>query len=310
MTARVTVALCTRNRAGLLASALERLAGHWVPLRDSCELLVVDNDSHDATPRVLQEAHVRWGVRALHEPRAGLSHARNAAVAAAEGEWVVFTDDDVVWSPGWLQAWLDAVRVQPVAGWMGGPVRPLWEGSRPRWARDETLPFLQGVLVRHDLARDDGPYAQGEPWPVGANFALRRSSVATVGPFRADLGHQGAQRGLGEETDWLRRAVGAGLGGWYVSRAAALHPVDRQRLRLAPLFRHGVASGVAETRMNPGREPGTLWGAGWALARGLRQACLGRGDRFRQCVVNAGIEVGARREQRQRRRAGLPGPGA
>lgn len=299
MTRELTVAVCTRDRARLLGGALDRLARQWTRICHDCEVLVVDNGSSDCTRIVLDEAARRWGVRALHEPRTGLSHARNTAMQGARGKWVVFTDDDVVWSDGWLQAWVGAAsKCSEGIGWMGGPVRPAWEGQRPRWAQDESLAFLQGVLVRHDLARGDGPYAARDPWPVGANFALRRSAFDAVGPFRGDLGHQGGQRGLGEETDWLRRATARGLGGWYVAAAETFHPVDRQRLRLAALYRHGVASGVAEVRMDPGRAPGSLLRAGWSLLRGARQFCIGRGDRFRQCVVNAGIEVGARREQR------------
>gem|GEM_PF-3766862 len=61
-----------------------------------------------------------------------------------------------------------------------------------------------------------------------------------------------------------------------------------------------MASGVAQGRMRQEAGSGSYLRAGWALARGTRQWLIGRGDRFRQCVVNAGIEVGLRGERRER----------
>ena len=95
----LTIAICTYNRAALLqktvAALLPQLAG-------DTELLVVDNASIDGTAAVLAG---QSRVRACREEKIGLSVARNTALAAARGEYVIFVDDDVVVNPGWLESY-------------------------------------------------------------------------------------------------------------------------------------------------------------------------------------------------------------
>jgi hypothetical protein len=43
-----------------------------------------------------------------------------------------------------------------------------------------------------------------------------------------------------------------------------------------------------------GPHDGSYPAAAWFVFRGLYQAMKGRGDQFRQCIINAGIEVGTR----------------
>ena len=79
----LTVAICTWNRAGLLARTLERLVAMESPVAP-WEVLVVDNGSTDDTPRVLDRFASRLPLRRLLEPALGLSNARNAAVACTD----------------------------------------------------------------------------------------------------------------------------------------------------------------------------------------------------------------------------------
>lgn len=71
--------------------------GHW-------ELLVVDNDSHDNTREVIQN-FARTAVFPVHyffERQQGKSSALKAGIAAAEGDIIASTDDDMVLRPDWL----------------------------------------------------------------------------------------------------------------------------------------------------------------------------------------------------------------
>src|SRR4051794_39692059 len=92
----ISVVVPTRNRAGRLRALLESLAA-----QPAHEVIVVDNASSDDTQAVVADAGVR-GIR-LPEPM-GPAVARNRGWRAARGELVVFTDDDVVAQPGWLNA--------------------------------------------------------------------------------------------------------------------------------------------------------------------------------------------------------------
>jgi glycosyltransferase involved in cell wall biosynthesis len=94
----ISVVIATRNRAVLLDGALRSLrAQAGAP---TIECIVVDNGSTDGTAAVAQ-AH---GVTLIREPRPNRARARNAGVAVASGEIVLFVDDDVVLPPFFVAA--------------------------------------------------------------------------------------------------------------------------------------------------------------------------------------------------------------
>src|SRR5437868_11999869 len=74
---RITIAICTRNRAAFLEKALQSL----IPQMHACdELLLIDNASTDRTPEIAAQAAARDPrIKVYREERLGLSAGRNAA---------------------------------------------------------------------------------------------------------------------------------------------------------------------------------------------------------------------------------------
>jgi tetratricopeptide (TPR) repeat protein len=82
---RLTLCLIVRDEEELLPACLEAAA----PAAD--EIVVVDTGSTDATVAIAES----FGARVLHRPWDGsFSAARNAALEAATGDWVLFLDAD------------------------------------------------------------------------------------------------------------------------------------------------------------------------------------------------------------------------
>ena len=106
----ISVILPTRNRAhSLLAALASVLQQTWRNL----EVLVVDDASTDGTAEVLQDVtdpRVRY-VR-LEQPH-GASGARNAGIAAAQGEWIAFQDSDDLWLPDKLRQQQECAAAHP-----------------------------------------------------------------------------------------------------------------------------------------------------------------------------------------------------
>lgn len=119
---RVTVAVCTRDGATRLPECLDALVALDYP-PERLELLVVDNAPSDATTeRLVEERYPR--IRYLCEPRPGLDFARNAAIAAADGDIVAFTDDDVSVDAGWVAALARVFAAEPDVDAVTGLVVP------------------------------------------------------------------------------------------------------------------------------------------------------------------------------------------
>jgi glycosyltransferase involved in cell wall biosynthesis len=98
----VTVAICSWNRAALLRETLKQMTHLERDDSFDWELLVVDNNSTDQTPDVLAEFAGQLPLRVLREPKPRKSNAANLVVKEARGEYILWTDDDVLVEPDWL----------------------------------------------------------------------------------------------------------------------------------------------------------------------------------------------------------------
>lgn len=243
----LSVIVCTYNRATSLGHTLRALDGQVTPPDLTWELLVVDNNSWDGTRDVLGafRAATRLRVRYIFEPRQGLSHARNAGVARAEGAIVAFTDDDAQPERDWV-AGVRAVLTETGADVVGGRILPVWERPRPAWL--ESRPHLRGpfAIMEHPTP---GPIveARGNPNVWGANMAFRREVFTRVGSFDPGLGVTGQKLYRGEEVDLVQRALGAGRQVVYEPRLVVWHriPASRMRRRYVARFYFEQAEGDA-----------------------------------------------------------------
>ncbi len=97
---RLTIQLCTYNRARLLERVLEALFDQTVP-DDAYEIVLVNDGSPDDTSAVIERVRplARCTFTVIEQPNSGLAKARNAGIAAATGERMCFIDDDVLPTP-------------------------------------------------------------------------------------------------------------------------------------------------------------------------------------------------------------------
>src|ERR1700691_4968336 len=99
---KISVIICTRNHALSLKQTLAELAAVQVPDGLKVELIVVDNGSVDDPRAVACAPRQTWPAKYIFEPVAGQTAARNTGIAAASGDVIVFTDDDVRPDAVWL----------------------------------------------------------------------------------------------------------------------------------------------------------------------------------------------------------------
>src|SRR6266852_4088374 len=111
----ISVVIPTRNRAALLARALDSVfAQYGIGEQFDLEVIVVDDGSTDSTATVVGEyAQVRCLRLSTHR---GVSAARNAGIEASRGAFICFLDDDDVWLPGRLRLQIPVFKRHPEAG--------------------------------------------------------------------------------------------------------------------------------------------------------------------------------------------------
>jgi glycosyltransferase involved in cell wall biosynthesis len=289
----ISIGICTYNRSKSLWRTLDSIAKLNDINSTAVEILIVDKNCNDGSSDVVEAFREKLPIRRVSESRDGLAYARNKAITEFRGDVLLFTDDDVTVAPGWLAAYEDAIRHFPDADYFGGRILPDWGGAKPRWIRDEPLALIDGALVWYDHGAETRLVGKAEPPPFGASFAIRRRLLEKVGLFRVDLG-AGAIGLRGEETEFLIRAQNLGAQGVYVGEAVCFHAYDARRFTLGALWRYGIACGRTENATASRPHRGSLAAAVWFVVKGSLQLLKGRGDRFRQCIINAGIEAGTR----------------
>jgi len=240
----VTVAICTHNRAESLRRTLDSLVALQIPGDLTWEIVIVHN-STDHTDDVIREYLDRLPVRRELETQTGLSNARNQAIDSAKGEYIVWTDDDVVVDPRWLNAYVEAFRRWPEAAVFGGRIKPRYESPVAKWvAKSEAV--LEGAYAIRDFGNDVQPLSiAGYRIPFGANYAVR-TLEQRVFRYDPDLGLAPEQRRSDDETDVITRLLQSGAAGYWIPEAMVEHCIGRNRQTIHYIAEFYEANG--ETR--------------------------------------------------------------
>jgi glycosyltransferase involved in cell wall biosynthesis len=109
-----SIVIPTYNRPDRLASCLQSLTQLSYP-RDRFEVIVVDDGSSPPIAPVAESFKSTLNLTLLHQDNSGPACARNTGAAHAQGEYLVFTDDDCQPYPDWLTALETALQQQPTA---------------------------------------------------------------------------------------------------------------------------------------------------------------------------------------------------
>jgi glycosyltransferase involved in cell wall biosynthesis len=174
----VSIILPTFNRPQLLRLTLDSV--YTQSLRDF-ELVIADDGSDEETLALLRSFAARPGVALIELPHGGvIANVRNAALAAARGEYVAFLDSDDLWMPGKLERQLGMLR----------------SGAAGEWSYTAfTCIDAQGVRLPGDETRRWHPHSgdilrqtiSGEASIRLPTVVARRELVARAGGFDAEV---------------------------------------------------------------------------------------------------------------------------
>jgi glycosyltransferase involved in cell wall biosynthesis len=252
----LTVAVPTHDRAAMLRQTLEAFTR--LEVADACEweVIVVQNDCSDDTGTVLEEFASRLPLRTIAEPRAGVNYARNAAVDAARGDYIIFTDDDTLPVTCWLSAYVAAFAAHPCVDVFGGPIQPRFTSALPPWL-EQVLPEVASAYGRHEC-RGRGERLSQDFFPFGANMAFPLR-VLRKWSFDPKLGPKGKSRINGSETELILKLFANGHEGRWVEGARVEHCIQPRQMTTDFIRWYFTGQGASMPIDSP---PGTrmLWG--------------------------------------------------
>lgn len=225
----ITIAIATYNRCQSLALTLGAVSNQSVPDGFEVEILVVDNNSKDATRATVESFATRDArFRYVFEGRQGLSPARNRALADARGEWLLFTDDDIEPAPDWITAATIVIRDYPDRVLVGGRVLARNQHLFPSWL----TPGHFSPLALLDRGPQASRLGVSSGLVVSANILINMAQARRIGPFSEKLGRVGDTiLGSMEDEDYTHRFLDAGLTCFYDPSLVAYTDVESKRLR-------------------------------------------------------------------------------
>ena len=211
----LSVIICSRNRADALGSCLRAISPEEMRAVGG-ELILVNNASTDHTEEVMHcfRERAAFPVEVINEPTPGLARARNAGLARARGQTIVFTDDDCYLETGYLLK-AGCIFASEQFDYCGGKIL-LYDQSDSPYGCDLRETFK--LVPPHSFIRP-GEFQ-------GANMIVHRKVVEKIGGFDPMLGAGTPFRC--EDIEYCARASMEGFAGAYVPGLVVFHHHGRK----------------------------------------------------------------------------------
>jgi succinoglycan biosynthesis protein ExoM len=250
----ISIVIPTFRRPDGLRRALESAIAQS---RQPDEIVVVDNDP-DGSARTMvatAKAIAKCDVVYVHEPRPGVSNARNAGFGAARGRFIAFLDDDEIANVYWLAALMETARALD-ADVVFGPLR------------GEALDVggIRGDLARRLYSRI-GPEADtvlDKPYGCGNSLIDRAAFDLPAAPFDPRMNASG-----GEDDVFFAILARQGARFAWSVKAHGVETVGASRTSWSYLAARAFAFGQGATQS--ARHAGSWSGIAFWMAVGLAQ---------------------------------------
>lgn len=215
---KLSIIVATRSRSAGLRAFLDALLLSECASAFSWDAWIIDNNSTDDTREVVESlaaAHPEL-IYYRSETSQGKSFALNRGIRESSGDVLVFTDDDCIPDPLWLQNIAREFRSRPELGIVGGRIELYNPLDLPITIRTskERIALSNGADVFSFIA--------------GCNMAIRREVLDRVGGFDTRLGPGSPKDTVADDPDFVYRAFRAGTGVEYVPDILIYHNHGRR----------------------------------------------------------------------------------
>ncbi len=221
MEIKLSITICTYNRAEYLKNALASLAKQSLA-KKSYEVVVINNNSNDGTESVslsFEKSNPEVNFQYVIEERQGLSFARNKGIEVARGDYIAFIDDDAIADKHYAASVIEALDTYQGFSALGGKVIPFYDqGVELKWLSK----YVWGMVAKVDLGDEIKPFTK--KYPAGCNMVFRRNIFEKIGLFDTELANRCDDRYIFSQVKKHRLKV------LYDPRVAVEHYIPSQRV--------------------------------------------------------------------------------
>ncbi len=300
-TSKLVVMLATYNGAGWIDQVLEgyhKQRGVDFPWA----LVVVNNASTDATADILARYVGTLPLIVVDEPRPGknaaLNHGLELAASCTSCNYI-FTDDDAVPAPDFLEQWNQVLAAHPQHALFGGTVDPCFDGI------DQTILCRYAKWHPEIYAinrRPEGDIAPGDIF--GPNMAVSGDIIRAGYRFNEAIGPSSSDPSypMGSETEFCVRITrDANVTCWFAPAPSVQHIVRPNQATeafiLARAHRHGRGCATKDGPLRTG--PADALKARLLIARFSIGGLLGDAEARWNAAWHGGLRAGLRDARNQ-----------
>ena len=239
----ISVIICTHsldNKQNLM-DAVDSILNQTLK---ELEIIVVVDGSEELYKWIAKAYDAQERVKAVSiKENRGICSARNTGINAAQGDLVVFSDDDAVAEKRWIENLVDTYHKHDAIA-VGGKILPIWLSKQPDYFPDE-LGWLVGITYE-GFAEERVVEVRNT---FGPNMSFRKDVFEKIGLFTEEFGF--SKKGLsclqGEEAEFaLRMKQGLGQGVIYNPRAVVYHKIPAWKTERRTLLRRAFYQGYSK----------------------------------------------------------------
>ncbi|NJL88319.1 MAG: glycosyltransferase [Leptolyngbyaceae cyanobacterium SM1_1_3] len=231
----ITVAIPTYNGEQRLPQVLECLIKQTNLEEITWEVLVVDNNSTDATAKLTRQYQQNWptenSLKYHFAAKQGAAFARQKAIEAAQGDIVAFLDDDNLPAEDWVEQVYQFAIAHPRAGAFGSRIYGCFEVEPTQQITQKIAPFLAIVNRGEDPHQY---YASQRVLPPGAGLAVRKQAWFESVPDHLFLNYLGQRSDTATASEDLEVLIHIQKFGWEIWHNPAMivyHQIPKERLQ-------------------------------------------------------------------------------
>lgn len=205
------------------------------------ELLIVTGNNN--IKKKINEDFQDRRIRIIDFKGEGISEARNKGAESSTGEYLVFTDDDVIVEKDWLSSIKEVYDEKSCLG-VSGKVIPRWEGEKYREIPEEFY-WLIGATHKgygeKEIVRNS----------FGPNMSFKKNLFEKIDGFDENLGKEKNYMMQGEESEFgsrLRQELGEGV--YYEPEIKVYHRIEKRQTKLKNLLVRSFYQGYSKGYMS------------------------------------------------------------
>ncbi len=241
MNVTLDIIVCTYQRESILEECIHKLLNQVSDDRLITYRIVVVNNAPESLSPSITRYSSEDRVDIIHETQPGLSIARNAGIAFANGDWIAFLDDDALVPLDYVQK-IGTIINEESWHCFGGHITSWWKYGRPLWLAEDfgSKPLISSQRI-----------TLSDHYNWGSNIIIKKACLENIGLFPTDIGMKGKELGYAAENIVQDRMREKGYIIGYDPNLSIEHLVLPQKLKLRWHISSAFATGRDGRKVYP-----------------------------------------------------------